>query len=95
MDTNSLKTLLLSQPLSVSVYADSKWQSYTSGDLFSSSTTSNNHAVLLVGFTSDYWIIRNSWGTNWGVSGDGFIPIDKSDKPDSGIKKTVWTATPA
>jgi len=28
-----------------------------------------NHAVNVVGFTSDYWIIRNSWGTGWGDRG--------------------------
>ena len=33
-----------------------------------------NHAVLLVGYTSDYWIVRNSWGTDWGV--DGYIYLE-------------------
>jgi C1A family cysteine protease len=26
-----------------------------------------NHAVLLVGYTENYWIIKNSWGTTWGL----------------------------
>lgn len=28
-----------------------------------------DHAVILVGYTKDYWIIRNSWGTGWGENG--------------------------
>jgi len=28
-----------------------------------------NHAVLLVGYTPTYWIIKNSWSRNWGEAG--------------------------
>lgn len=28
-----------------------------------------NHAVLLVGYTPEYWIVKNSWSTNWGEQG--------------------------
>ena len=28
-----------------------------------------SHAVLVVGFTKDYWLIKNSWGTTWGEQG--------------------------
>ncbi|XP_060807624.1 procathepsin L-like isoform X1 [Amyelois transitella] len=32
-----------------------------------------NHAMLLVGYTEDYWILLNWWGKNWGE--DGYMRI--------------------
>lgn len=32
------------------------------------------HAVLVVGWTKDYWIIQNSWGKMWGDEGKFYIP---------------------
>lgn len=28
-----------------------------------------DHAVLVVGFTPKYWIVKNSWGSHWGQGG--------------------------
>lgn len=28
-----------------------------------------DHAVTIVGYSEDYWIVRNSWGDDWGDSG--------------------------
>jgi C1A family cysteine protease len=33
------------------------------------------HAILLVGWGPTSWIIKNSWGTNWGNGGYGTIPF--------------------
>jgi C1A family cysteine protease len=27
------------------------------------------HAILIVGYTKDHWIVRNSWGADWGDKG--------------------------
>jgi len=67
------------QPLSVVCYAET-WQDYTSGILTESDCKSGaytlDHAIQAVGYESitgsdGYWIIRNSWGADWGV--DGYI----------------------
>jgi C1A family cysteine protease len=60
-------------PLSICVDASS-WQFYTSGVLLASDcTTSIDHCVDAVGYNlganPSYWIVRNSWGTDWGLNG--------------------------
>jgi cathepsin F/cysteine peptidase B len=64
---DQLATALAKGPVSVCVDA-ATWSSYRSGVL-STCGSSVDHAVQAVGFTADYWIVRNSWGTSWGESG--------------------------
>lgn len=58
---------------------------YSEG-IYSSTTCKNgaadvNHAVLAVGYGTDsdlgmdYWIVKNSWGTEWGDK--GFFKIER------------------
>jgi len=56
--------------VSVAIDASSAFQRYTKG-VFTGpcSSSSINHAVTAVGYTSDYWIVRNSWGASWGDGG--------------------------
>lgn len=72
---SALASALNGSPASVSVNADSSWQHYSSGVLSGPTTCSHNHAVLAVGYTSDAWKIKNSWGSSFGES--GFIRIAK------------------
>jgi len=68
-------------PLSIGVYAAGfDWQLYSGGVMncpFWEHILPADHAVLLVGYSSDswgpYWIIQNSWGTGWGEN--GFVRI--------------------
>lgn len=36
-----------------------------------------NHGVVLIGYTEDYWIIKNSWGEDWGIDGYAHISRDR------------------
>jgi C1A family cysteine protease len=65
----TLGTQLNSLPVSVCVDASGGFQSYHGGVFNGPCGTQINHAILAVGYTSAYWIVKNSWGTGWGASG--------------------------
>lgn len=44
-------------------------QHYKSGIFSGSCTGRIDHAVAVVGYSKDYWKVRNSWGTTWGEAG--------------------------
>ena len=58
-------------PLAVAVYVSGAFQAYTSGVFNEQSSAQINHGVTLVGWddSKSAWLIKNSWGTNWGLSG--------------------------
>jgi len=60
-------------PLSICVDAE-PWQDYTGGVLMASDCSNQlDHCVQLVGYdmtqSTPFWIVRNSWGTDWGENG--------------------------
>lgn len=54
----------------------------------STSASALDHAVLLVGYTSTEWIIKNSWGT-WGDN--GYIYVSRSSSANCGIGYFIGT----
>ena len=60
--------MLQDGPVTAAVSSEG-WEKYSSGVYRCSNRPSIDHAVLIVGYTSDYWIIKNSWGTSFGESG--------------------------
>jgi KDEL-tailed cysteine endopeptidase len=72
---DAMKAALVNNPMSVSIQANQlSFQLYTSG-IFTNTNCGTNldHATNVVGWGTsngmDYWIMRNSWGTSWGMSG--------------------------
>lgn len=64
-------------PVACSVAVDDLFQAYTGGIYNGPGAIYTNHAVILVGWDDNngdgYWIMRNSWGTSWGL--DGYMLI--------------------
>uniref|UniRef100_A0A1J3IRL7 Cysteine proteinase RD21a n=1 Tax=Noccaea caerulescens TaxID=107243 RepID=A0A1J3IRL7_NOCCA len=80
-DEKSLKKALAHQPISVAIEAGGRdFQLYKSGVFTGTCGTALDHGVVAVGYGStggqDYWIIRNSWGSNWGES--GYIKLQRN-----------------
>jgi cathepsin L len=74
--TDALKSAITTGPVSVAIEADQiAFQLYSggilanTGGLFGSCGTNLDHGVLAVGYGSDYFKVKNSWGASWGESG--------------------------
>jgi len=72
-------------PISVAVAAD-EWQFYFGGVFYVPCYSELDHGVLITGWSVEtdifgqkmpYWIIKNSWGADWGES--GYIWLEKGE----------------
>ncbi|CAN4084165.1 unnamed protein product [Withania somnifera] len=84
---SSLLQAVANQPISVGIAADQYFHSYSSGIYDGSCYPRMNHAVTVIGYgTSDdgvkYWLVKNSWGTDWGEQ--GYIRIARDVGVDGG-----------
>jgi len=70
-------------PVSIAANAE-EWQFYIGGVFYLPCFTSLDHGILIVGYgnetdvfdqTMPYWIVKNSWGADWGE--DGYIRIER------------------
>ena len=71
---NQWRTWLSSNgPILAGLNVDDTWNnaSRTQGnlDVFQPTTVRGGHAICIVGYTADRFIVRNSWGTSWGDGG--------------------------
>jgi len=87
-ETTLAANLASTGPVSICVYAES-WQDYTGGVLKSNcphDISSLDHCVQLVGYVgasstdaaSNYWLVRNSWGADWGEAGYIWVEMGKN-----------------
>jgi C1A family cysteine protease len=72
--SSALLSAIAQQPVSVAVEADQLvWQFYFGGVVTRNCGTNLDHGVLAVGYdtttTSPYYLVKNSWGTSWGIQG--------------------------
>merc|ERR1719198_2948441 len=75
--TNALKSALQTGPVSVAIEADQMaFQLYSGGVLSSGCGTNLDHGVLAVGYDSNSFKVKNSWGTSWG--NNGYLQISTS-----------------
>jgi C1A family cysteine protease len=80
---SALMTALVQQPVSVAIQANQPaFQLYKSGVLTGTCGTNLDHGVLAVGYGTwtdgtDYYKVKNSWGTSWGMS--GYILIQRGN----------------
>jgi cathepsin F len=77
--------LVMHGPIAIAANAE-EWQFYIGGVFYLPCMTSLDHGILIVGYgtetdildqTMPYWIIKNSWGADWGES--GYIRVERGD----------------
>ncbi|KAK9883497.1 hypothetical protein WA026_001671 [Henosepilachna vigintioctopunctata] len=75
-------------PISVAIEASSQLQNYVSGVFLDRTCTADlNHAVLAVGYGvengNDYWLLKNSWGFEWGEQ--GYLKLARNKYNNCGV----------
>jgi hypothetical protein len=77
-DLSKWRTWLASHgPILAGLSVDATWDNATAThgllDTFQPNTVRGGHAVCIVGYTAEKrFIVRNSWGTEWGDKGFGY-----------------------
>ena len=83
---DALMTALSLQPVSIAIQANQPaFQLYKSGVLTGDCGSNLDHGVLAVGYGTwtdgtDYYKVKNSWGTGWGMSGYILIQRGKNQR---------------
>jgi len=93
-ETDMTAALVAMGPLYVTIDASSPdFQLYEDGiyDPPGCSNSTLDLSILVVGYTPDYWICQNSWGTDWGM--EGYIWIARNKHNECGIASEACFAT--
>ena len=66
-------------PILTRLGVDATWDNATTTggtlDVYQPDTVRGGHAIALVGYTHDGFIVRNSWGTDWGDEGFAYASL--------------------
>jgi hypothetical protein len=91
-DAAAFETALATKgPQAITVAAGS-WQLYGGGVFhgcsggFLGGDNTLDHGVQAVGYTKDYWIVRNSWGAGWGEK--GYIRVSRASDSKTFVDKS-------
>ncbi|KAI9071802.1 hypothetical protein K1719_046234 [Acacia pycnantha] len=84
----ALQKAVVNQPVSVAIDASgSDFQFYKSGIFTGSCGTELDHGVTAVGYgvsdNTEYWLVKNSWGTDWGE--EGYIRMQRNVDAQEGL----------
>lgn len=86
---SALLQAVASQPVSVRINGGDRGFRFYSTGVFEDECPANlNHDVTIIGYGtesdgSDYWLIKNSWGTSWGEN--GYMKIARGIEPPEGM----------
>jgi C1A family cysteine protease len=86
IDDNAIIAMLQDGPV-VGAVSATGWEKYSTGVFSCAPNAQINHAVMIVGYTPNYWIIKNSWGTDYGI--DGFIYVTRDPSSNCGIGTAI------
>ncbi|CAJ0585622.1 unnamed protein product, partial [Mesorhabditis spiculigera] len=75
-------------PVAVGMAVADELYAYGGGIYDGPCASTINHAVVIVGFTEQYWIIRNSWGPTWGES--GYVRVLRRNGTDPCSLTSYW-----
>lgn len=91
----TLKEIVGTQgPVSVAFHAKTDFADYNEGIYTTTNCPTNkpNHGVTIVGYGTendkDYWLVKNSWGLDWGSK--GYIKIARNVNNLCGIASAIF-----
>ncbi|KAI9120088.1 hypothetical protein K1719_009057 [Acacia pycnantha] len=84
----ALQNVVANHPVSVAIETSgSDFQFYESGIFTGSCGTELDHGVTVVGYgvndDTEYWLVKNSWGTEWGE--EGYIRMQRNVDAQEGL----------
>ncbi|PSN53177.1 Cathepsin L [Blattella germanica] len=88
-ETKLMEAVATVGPISVAIEVTDNFQRYHGGVFYDESCSGEqlNHGVTVVGYGTenglDYWLVKNSWGADWGE--EGYIKMARNKNNNCGI----------